>query len=365
MLVDQHHRARRLRHQVAAQQLPDVLQRRQPRANVSPLYALGPPRFLALDPLPSLWERARMRARLPQLEQRSTGCRLQLVDRALPKGVVAGALDCPEDGALVAKADLTLGGMNVDVDLGGIHPQVEYREREPIGLAQPQVSLLNSKGQVAVVDATPVEQDHDVPATGPVQRRRTDQTGHDSIVDREHGGGGRRVVDRGKGRAPVAGSRGFQDAPVVDVEEDPDGRMRQGQLADQSHDDRAFGGGLLEEFKTGRGVEEQPADAHPSPNRTPGRTGSNLRAALDQHAVPLSPIARPADRLHARDRGDARQRLAPESEGANRSQVVERANLARGVPQKRERQVDRGHPLAVVDNLDQALPGGLDPHLDP
>src|SRR5437763_814580 len=200
-------------------------QRRQPRANVSPLCALGPPRFLALDPLPSLWERARMRARLPQLEQRSTGCRLQLVDRALPKGAVAGALDCPEDGALVAKADLTLGGMNVDVDLGGIHPQVEYREREPIGLAQPQVGLLNSKGQVAVVDATPVEQDHDVPATGPVQRRRTDQTGHDSIV--------------------------------------------------------------------------------------------------------------------------------------------ERANLARGVPQKRERQVDRGHPLAVVDNLDQALPGGLDPHLDP
>ena len=102
-------------------------------------------------------------------------------------------------------------------------------------------------------------------ATGPVQRRRTDQPGHDSIVDREHGGGRRRVVDRGKGRAPVAGSRGFQRPTRIDVEDDPDGRMRQGQLADESNDDRGFGGGLLEEFETGRGVEEQPADAHPSP----------------------------------------------------------------------------------------------------
>src|SRR5207248_8244863 len=111
----------------------------------------------------------------------------------------------------------------------------------------------------------------------------------------------------------VAGSRGFQDAPDVDVEDDPHGRIRQSQFADESNDDRGFGGGLLEEFETGRSVEEQPADAHPSPDWTPGRTSSNLRAALDQHAVPLAPIAGPAHRLHARDRGNARQRLAPES----------------------------------------------------
>ena len=90
-----------------------------------------------------------------------------------------------------------------------------------------------------------------------------------------------------------------------------------------------------------------------------------MRPTLDHYAVPLSPIARPAHGFYPGDCGDACQRLTSESEGANRSQVVERANLARGVPQKRERQVDRGHPLAVVDNLDQALPGGLDPHLDP
>src|SRR2546430_4867271 len=47
--------------------------------------------------------------------------------------------------------------------------------------------LLHREGQVAVVDATAVEEDHHVLAAGPVQRRRTDQAGHDSILDREHG----------------------------------------------------------------------------------------------------------------------------------------------------------------------------------
>src|SRR5256885_7640500 len=193
----------------------------------------------------------------------------------------------------------------------------EYREGVPIGLAQPTIGLLHCESQVAVVDAAAVEEDHDVLATGPVQRRRTDQARHHPIVDREHGCGRRRVVDGGKGGTPVAGPGGFQCAAPTDVEDDPDGGMRQDQLANEPNDDRGFGGGLLEEFETGRGVEEQPADAHPSPNRTPGGSGSNLRTALDQHAVPLSPIAGPAHRFYPRDRGDACQRLTSESEGAN------------------------------------------------
>jgi len=188
-----------------------------------------------------------------------------------------------------------------------------------------------------MVDATTIEEDHDVLATGPVQRRRTDQTAHDSVVDSKHGSGRWPVVHRGEGRAPVAVSRGFQHAAPIDVEGDRDHGLRQGQFANEPNDDRSFGCGLFEEFEAGRGIEEQPADAHPSPNRTSGRAPRNLRTALDQHSAPLSPVGGPAHRLDPRDRGNARQGLAPESEGANRSQVVERANLARGVPHKRER----------------------------
>ncbi len=255
--------------------------------------------------------------------------------------------------------------MNVDVDLGGIDAHVEHRQRETIGFAQPAICLFHREGQVAVVDATAIHEDHDMLAAGPVQGRRTDQTAHHPLVDGEHGRRGRRIVDGGKSHAPVTIAGGLQHPATIDVERDPDRAVRQGQFAHQPHDDRGFGRGLFEEFEPCRGVEEQPAHADTRPHRTPGRTCGDLLATFDQHPVPLSPIAWPAYRFHPRDRGNARQCLAPESERANRSEVLERADLAGGVPPKGERQVDRGHSHPVVDDLDEALAGGLDRNLDP
>src|SRR6202521_1003524 len=99
--------------------------------------------------------------------------------------------------------------------------------------------------------------------------------------------------------------------------------MCEGQLTDEPRDDRVLGCGLFQKFQAGRDVKEQPADADPCPRRTPGRTRGELRAALDQPPVSLSPIARPAYRFYSRDRGNACQGLASEAKSLHGSQVLE------------------------------------------
>src|SRR3982074_3451111 len=128
MLVDQDGRAGCLRHQIPVEELPNVFQRRHPRGlTLSPPYRihLPPPlwgenRRNLPPPLrgenrrhlpPPLWGRVGVGGdrRRPKLEERPTIGALQLVNRALTKRPIAGALDHPEDGAFVAQANLSLG----------------------------------------------------------------------------------------------------------------------------------------------------------------------------------------------------------------------------------------------------------------
>src|SRR3974390_3663846 len=93
------------------------------------------------------------------------------------------------------------------------------------------------------------------------------------------------------------------------------------------------------------------------------RSAGRLRGGLDaadasprgadgKPAVGPRGAAREAD---ARNRGDARQGLAAETEGSHVLQVVERGNLARRVPRERHRQGTPGDapPLShAPDSLD-------------
>ena len=93
----------------------------------------------------------------------------------MPKGPVAGALDGREDGALIREADLTLGGMDIDVDLAGIDQQVQHGQWETIGLAQSAIGLFDREGEVAVVNAPPIDKDDHVIPSAPMQGGWADQ----------------------------------------------------------------------------------------------------------------------------------------------------------------------------------------------
>jgi hypothetical protein len=87
-----------------------------------------------------------------------------------------------------------------------------------------------------------------------------------------------------------------------------------------------------------------------------------MRVDADLRADRLAPRTRP--QREARDRRDARQRLAAEAEGRDGREVLGAADLAGRVPLDREPRVLRGHPLAIVLDAHEALAAELDRHRD-
>src|SRR5437868_6367264 len=101
--------------------------------------------------------------------------RLQLVNRSPPQCVITGAFERRENRGLVAEANLALGRMHIDIDLGGIHCEIEHRQWKAVWLSKTAIGLFDGERQVAMVDTPPIEQDHDMIAGAALQRRRADQ----------------------------------------------------------------------------------------------------------------------------------------------------------------------------------------------
>ena len=91
-----------------------------------------------------------------------------------------------------------------------------------------------------------------------------------------------------------------------------------------------------------------------------GRDGAAVDAYLGAGDVAAQP------RLHdeMRNRRDARQRLAAESERVDGREIVGAPNLARRVPLEREPRIFRAHALAVVFDAHEPLAAQLDVDLD-
>src|SRR5688500_4043258 len=86
-----------------------------------------------------------------------------------------------------------------------------------------------------------------------------------------------------------------------------------------------------------------------------GRQG----AAIDPHLGAGDRLARPAAQDEMRYRGDARERLAAESQRGNAVEVFRAAYLARGVTFHGQTRILRLHALAVVLDANQLLAAQL------
>jgi len=112
---------------------------------------------------------------------------------------------------------------------------------------------------------------------------------------------------------------------------------------------------LLQETAARRNVVEEVAHEELRPHGTHRRGLRHELPAVDLgHGPHLVALQRRAQ-LDLRHRGDRGQRLAPETERAERIDVVHRTDLARGMAVEGHPRVDGRHAAAVVHDLNQLL----------
>ncbi len=87
-----------------------------------------------------------------------------------------------------------------------------------------------------------------------------------------------------------------------------------------------------------------------------------MAPALIRISVPLSLPRSARPQAEVRDRCDARQRLAAETERRDRGEIVGAADLARRMPLQAQPRILRIHAEAVVFDANQLLAAVLDGH---
>ncbi len=126
-----------------------------------------------------------------------------------------------------------------------------------------------------------------------------------------------------------------------------------------------FGSARLEELEPPRHGREQVAHCDRRASRR-ARWSQRPRLALHhRHLCSERGRTRAAQQRHAGDGGNARQRLAAESQRGEALKIAQRLHLAGGVPRERQRQLLRGYATAVVadPNQAQATIGKLDTNM--
>ena len=89
-----------------------------------------------------------------------------------------------------------------------------------------------------------------------------------------------------------------------------------------------------------------------------------MRPPAISTTVPLASLGVAGLQAHAADGGDRRQRLAAEAQGGNREQIVVVFQLAGGMALKGQQRVVAHHSAAVVGDVDELAPAGLDVNAD-
>ena len=287
---------------------------------------------------------------------------------ALEDGVPQPRGDEVADRHRIAKPDLGLGGVDVDVDPAARELQIEDHHRVAAAGQQIPIRLLDRPTEHEIPHPPAVdEQVGGVVARRPVQVRRRGEAHQGQRppldADLHHlAGVGAQGVHRAHGQA--VGHRRVDHPPPAVVEGEADVGPGQGG-ADHGLDAVAqLGGDRPEERPTGREVVEQVAGSHHRARRAGRRLDVDQGPPLDPDLHRAVGIRRAGDDLEPADGGDRRQGLAAKAVAAQGLQIPHPADLRGGVALDAQQRVLPPHAHAVVGHLDQggsAVPQG---HID-
>ena len=158
-------------------------------------------------------------------------------------------------------------------------------------------------------------------------------------------------------RAGVPGRGQAQQITFAVTHDDPDAGAGEGEPGSDLETVPEFRCLRAQEFQSGRNRMEEIAHLDQRSFRAAARGDAQDAAAVGLQARASRCAALAGLDPQARDRGDARQRLAAEAEGRHTREILDRGDLAGGVPLDREEQIVPGHAAAVVADPDQPLAG--------
>ena len=262
----------------------------------------------------------------------------------------------------VAEADLGLGGMDVDVDHLGRRLEEQRHHRMAVARQEILVGAAHGAGQQLVAHRPAVDEEILVLAGRPVERRQAGEAAQAKAL--AVGVDGQRIVgelaahDGAQPRQPrgiaLSSSDGVAAGEVdqralLAFEAEGDRGMGHREAPHRIGDMARFGARLLQELQPGGRGKEEIAHLDPRARRMRGGPRLALGAAVDLEAPRGVGAGRPRGDGEAAHRGDRRQRLAAEAQGADVGQIIVR-QLGGAVPLDRELQLLGAHADAVVDH---------------
>ncbi len=269
------------------------------------------------------------------------------------------------DAARVAEAHLGLGRMHIDIDAG----RVEFEEQDVgrVALAVQDVGpgLARGVGQQLVADEAAIDEEVLLVAPGArIGRQRGEPREAQrpgAGVERARMGEELVADDFPRAARKVGAGETALDAAVV-AQREGDLGPRQRHAPQHLVAMGEFGGPGLEELAPRRGIEVEVGDFD---HGAGCQCGGLHRAAFAAQAKGVGVRSMPTRERDARNRSDRGQRFAAKAEAGDALEVVEAADLARGVARQRRRQVLGRDAAAVVGDADQAHTAFFQLHVDP
>jgi hypothetical protein len=256
-------------------------------------------------------------------------------------------------GRAGGEAHLALLRVRVHVHLFGGQVHVQHARREPPRRDHAAVGERHGARERRVPHRPPVHEQVEVlcPRARPLRRaERCPNTQARALpLDALQ----RLVAEVGlRAREPVLGRQPLAHAPLVAEHVQPQLGVGQRHATAHVHDVAGLGLPGLQELPPRRHRMEQVAHADGGTGRAPhGLQGLHV-PAMHAHAHALHVLGPPRGQLEPADRRDGGQRLAPKPQRLDVREIVERADLAGGVPLDGQRRVRGPHTVPVVVHHD-------------